>query len=197
MTTLVFATGNRGKLREAAEILGDGYRILSPADVGVTDEPEETGSTFRENSLIKAEALWKATGLDCFADDSGLCVDALGGAPGIYSARYGAMAGFCADHDFEANIDRLLSEMDGIGDRRAHFHCTVTLITAGGRAFFDGECPGSIALSRSGDGGFGYDPVFVPDGFGCSMASLGEDVKNDIAHRGKALRLMKAFLESR
>lgn len=188
---LVFATGNAGKLREAAEILGPAYRVLSPADVGLAGfDVEETGTTFRENSLLKARALWQACGLPCFADDSGLEVDALGGAPGIYSARY------ASDHNFASNIDRLLAELNGVEDRRGRFRCVVTLILSDGKPrFFDGACEGRIARERHGAGGFGYDPVFVPDLYpNLTMAELSEDAKNAISHRGVALRLMAAYL---
>ena len=151
---------------------------------------EETGTTFRENSLLKARALWQACGLPCFADDSGLEVDALGGAPGIYSARY------ASDHNFASNIDRLLSELKGVEDRRGRFRCVVTLILEDGKHhFFDGACAGRIAHERHGSGGFGYDPVFVPDLYpNLTMAELSEDAKNAISHRGVALRLMAAYL---
>ena len=191
---LVFATGNAGKLREAAEILGPGYRVLSPADVGLPGfDVEETGSTFRENSLLKAQALWQACGLPCFADDSGLEVDALGGAPGIYSARY------ASDHNFASNIDRLLSELANEDNRTARFRCVVTLITEDGKPrFFDGACEGRIARERHGAGGFGYDPVFVTDLYpNLTMAELSEEAKNAISHRGVALRLMAAWLATR
>lgn len=187
---LVFATGNPGKIREASAILS-GYEIISPRDLGIFDEPEETGETFRENSLIKAEALWKATGLPCFADDSGLCVDALGGAPGVHSARYASES-----HDFDANIAKLLSALEGVEDRKAHFCCVATLILDGKPVFFEGRCDGRISTERYGRGGFGYDPVFIPDESpdGKTFAELGEDFKNAIAHRGKALRAMSAWL---
>lgn len=241
---LVFATGNAGKLREAAEILGPAYRVLSPADVGLPGfDVEETGTTFRENSLLKARALWQACGLPCFADDSGLEVDALGGAPGIYSARY------ASDHNFASNIDRLLAELgatfqggnvsDPVRGSAAHpsqpggwappsnvaeggtplggaaplerhmapvtfpgaarFRCVVTLILSDGKPrFFDGSCEGRIARERHGSGGFGYDPVFVPDLYpNLTMAELSEDAKNAISHRGVALRLMSSWLSCR
>ena len=209
---LVFATGNAGKLREAAEILGPGFRVLSPADVGLAGfDVEETGTTFRENSLLKARALWQACGLPCFADDSGLEVDALGGAPGIYSARY------ASDHNFASNIDRLLAELCALeveakagtaSERRAtpatfpgaaRFRCVVTLILEDGKPnFFDGACEGRIARERHGSGGFGYDPVFVPDLYpNLTMAELSEDAKNAISHRGVALRLMSSWLSCR
>lgn len=191
---LVFATGNAGKLREAAEILGPGFRVLSPADVGLAGfDVEETGTTFRENSLLKARALWQACGLPCFADDSGLEVDALGGAPGIYSARY------ASDHNFASNIDRLLAELNEVEDRSGRFRCVVTLILPDGKPhFFDGACEGSIARERHGAGGFGYDPVFVPDLYpNLTMAELSEDAKNAISHRGVALRLMATYLATK
>ena len=189
---LVFATGNAGKLREAAEILGTGYRVLSPADVGLSGfDVEETGSTFRENSLLKAQALWHACGLPCFADESGLEVDALGGAPGIYSARY------ASDHNFASNIDRLLAELADVENRTARFRCVVTLITEDGKPrFFDGACEGRIARERHGAGGFGYDPVFVTDLYpNLTMAELSEEAKNAISHRGQALEKMAAWLD--
>ena len=217
---LVFATGNAGKLREAAEILGAGYRVLSPADVGLAGfDVEETGSSFRENSLLKAQALWRQCGLPCFADDSGLEVDALGGAPGIYSARY------ASDHNFASNIDRLLSELaalfqggnvsDPVRGSAAHpsqagawtpatfpgaarFRCVATLIMDDGKPhFFEGACEGRIATERHGEGGFGYDPVFVPDLYPqLTMAEISEKAKNAISHRGVALRLMATWLQT-
>jgi len=193
----VFATGNAGKLREAREILGPDYEVVRPEDVGVSSDVDETGNTLKENSILKAETIWRASGLDCFADDSGLEVDALGGAPGIYSARYAALAGG-ADHNFSDNIDRLLSELEKHpGEpRTARFKTVVTLIMGGEKYFFEGRCEGKITFERSGNGGFGYDPVFIPDAFpDRTMADLGEEIKNTISHRGEALRKMAAFLK--
>ena len=199
----VFATANRGKLREAAEILGPGFEVLSPSELGISEEPEENGSSLRENSLIKARFFQERTGLDCFADDTGLEVDALGGAPGIYSARYAGEA-----HDSEANMSKLLAELEkrGGADRKARFRTVVTLILNGEPHFFEGTLEGSIALSRSGHGGFGYDPVFIPDAAELeaagiteldgrpTLAELSEEQKNAVSHRGKAIRAMAAFL---
>lgn len=197
---LIFATGNPGKLREADEILGSFCEVLSPEQVGIDSEVEETGKTFEENSLIKARHVFDACGLPCFSDDSGLEVDALGGAPGIYSARY------ASDHNFSDNIARLLSELDakfpGLPDSeslypgKARFRCVVTLLLGDGTPhYFEGTVEGRIARSRRGVCGFGYDPVFVPDDFpDKSMAELSEEVKNSISHRGVALRKMTAFL---
>ena len=202
---IVFATANRGKLREAAEILGPGFELLSPAELGIDGEVEETGATLKENSLIKARHIHALTDLACFADDTGLEVDALGGAPGIYSARYAGEG-----HDSEANMAKLLSELGRLGPdagRRARFRTVVTLIVDGKEHFFDGTLEGRIAEERSGRGGFGYDPVFIPDAAelaaagicdvpagGPTLADLPEEAKNAISHRGKAVRAMAAFL---
>ena len=150
---IVFATGNPGKLQEAAAILGEGFELVTPAEVGITEEIPETGTTLRANSQQKADYIYKKTGLDCFADDSGLEVDILGGAPGVETARYAG-----PERDANANMDKLLSKM-------AH-----------------------------GKGGFGYDPIFVPEGYTQTNAELGDKVKNAISHRSKALRAMAEYL---
>ena len=193
---LVFATGNPGKRREAADILGEGFELVTPAEVGITEEIPETGATLRANSRQKADYIYKRTGLDCFADDSGLEVDLLGGAPGVETARYAGPG-----HDARANMEKLLSEMARVGDvsvgraaRSARFRTSVTLIIGGRHHFFDGVMEGHIALERAGSGGFGYDPIFIPEGYSQTNAQLGEEVKNRISHRGKALRAMAEFL---
>ena len=188
---LVFASGNRGKIREALEILGEGFELLTPAEAGILEDIPETGQTLRENSLQKARYLYERTGMDCFADDTGLEVDCLGGAPGIHTARYAGEA-----KDPAANIDKLLREMEKAGgSRTARFRTVVTLIVGGETRFFEGVMEGSIAKARSGAGGFGYDPVFMPEGYDCTAAELSEDEKNAISHRGKALRAMAAALK--
>lgn len=208
---IIFATGNKGKLREAREILGPDYELLSSADAGVTEDIPETGSSFQENSLQKAEYIWKKCGVDCFSDDSGLEVDALGGAPGIYSARYGSMdaAEGSDSHDFDRNIDKLLHELTVLDTkallegkpapaRTARFRCVVTLMLDGEPHFFDGTCEGTIAYERKGNGGFGYDPVFITDDFpGLSMSEISEDQKNSISHRAQALNKMAEWLKNR
>ena len=203
---LVFATGNKGKLREAREILGPSFDVLSPADLGIHEDVAETGATIKENSIIKAEAFGALSGLDCFADDTGLEVDALGGAPGVHAARYAVDvalrdgAPLPADHDFSANIDTLLRELSKHpGEpRTARFRSVVTLRLGGEMYFFEGTLEGHIAHERSGFGGFGYDPVFIADEYpGCSVAELPEEVKNAISHRGKALRAMARWLQER
>lgn len=190
---LVFATGNAGKLREAGEILEGFCEVLSPAALGFTEDVEETGTTLKENSLLKARAVYEATGADCFADDSGLEVDALGGAPGVYSARYAGDS-----HDFNANIEKLLRELEKHpGEpRTARFRCVVTLILGGEVHFFEGAMEGRIAMQKSGSGGFGYDPVFLCDAFpGHSLAEVPEEEKNAVSHRGQALRLMADYIK--
>lgn len=191
---IVFATANAGKLREAAEVLGPDFEIVSLAQAGITEEIPETGKTLQENSLQKAQYLFEHTGLPCFADDTGLEVDALGGAPGIYSARYAG-----PNHDHQANMDKLLKELGATEERRAHFKTVVTLILADGQPrFFEGTCEGSIARAKRGDGGFGYDPVFLSDAYpGRTLAEVSEEEKNAVSHRGQAIRAMAAWLKSR
>lgn len=189
---IVFATGNRGKLREAAEILGEGFELVTPADMGITEEIPETGDTLKENSIQKAQYLYERMGCNCFADDTGLEVDALGGAPGVHSARYATDG-----HDFDANIVKLLAELAKVPDqpRTARFKSVVTLIIDGEMHFFEGTLEGKIAQERVGTQGFGYDPVFIADEApDHTVAELGDEFKNRISHRGKALRAMAAWL---
>lgn len=192
---IVFATGNLGKLREASEILGEGFELVSLADVGITEDIPETGETLRENSLQKAQYVLEHCGCDCFADDTGLEVDALGGAPGVYTARYAG-----DDKDFNKNMDKVLQELQGLeGEaRRARFKSVITLMLDGEPHFFEGTLEGIIADEKSGNGGFGYDPIFIADEFpGQTLADISEDQKNDISHRGKALRAMTQWLHNR
>ena len=204
---IVFATNNPGKLHEALAILGEGFELVTPAEAGITEEIPETGNTLRANSLQKAQYIYDKTGMDCFADDSGLEVDILGGDPGVHTARYGGL-----QRDPAANIAKLLSEMArreqeasvareyGIptpnATRKARFRTSVTLILHGEKHFFDGVMEGRIARKCSGHGGFGYDPVFIPDGYDITNAELPEGEKNAISHRGKALRAMAEFLKT-
>ncbi len=209
MRKIVFATGNSGKLREASEILGGGFELVSPGQMGIDGDVEETGLTLKANSIIKAEYLWESCGCDCFADDTGLEVSALGGAPGVYTARYAG-----DEKDFNKNMDKVLSELDRLRaecsmarqiglemnrySRRARFRSVITLILGGQKYFFEGVLEGTVAYSKSGNGGFGYDPIFIPDEFpGKTLADISEEEKNAISHRGKALRAMAAFLSSK
>ena len=191
---MVFATGNSGKLREASEILGEGFDLVSLADVGITEDIPETGDTLRDNSIQKAQYLYERIGCDCFADDTGLEVDALGGAPGVYTARYAG-----DDKDFNKNMDKVLYELQGlVGEaRRARFKSVITLMVDGEPHFFEGTLEGVIAHEKSGNGGFGYDPIFIADEYpGLTLADISEEQKNDISHRGKALRAMAAWLQT-
>lgn len=193
MRKMIFATGNKGKLREASEILGEGFELVSPADMGMTEDIPETGDTLEENSAQKARYLYERTGLDCFADDTGLEVDALGGAPGVYTARYAGEG-----KDFVKNMDKVLLELSKLGEgvsRKARFRSVVTLILDGETRQFEGVMDGEIAMEKSGGGGFGYDPVFIPLEYpGLTAADITEEQKNEISHRGKALRAMAAYL---
>ena len=205
MRTLVFATANPGKIREAQEILGAGFKLVTPAEMGIVEDIPETGNTLQENSLQKAEYIHDRCGCDCFADDTGLEVDLLDGAPGVHTARYGGTG-----RDFNANMDKLLREMQRREEeiaagsrgasrtaaRTARFRTSVTLILDGRKYFFDGIMEGTIARAKAGCGGFGYDPVFQPEGKGgLTAAEISEEEKNAISHRGKALRAMAAFLQ--
>ena len=165
--------------------------MVTPADLGLDDDIEETGSTLAENSLIKARAIYDASGLDCFADDTGLEVDCLGGAPGVYTARYAGP--HC---NFDDNMEKLLAEMAKAGGpRTARFRCVVTLIREGNVSQFDGCLEGEIALHREGRQGFGYDPVFIPREYpDHTLAEISASQKNAISHRGAALRLMAKYL---
>ena len=204
---LVFATGNSGKLREASEILGESFQLVSLAEVGITEDIPETGNTLRANSIQKAQYLYEKVGCNCFADDTGLEVDALGGAPGVYTARYAG-----DDKDFNKNMDKVLYELQVIESevkmaealglrtkkvsRRARFKSVITLIIDGKIHLFEGALEGEIARKKSGNGGFGYDPIFIADEFpGQTWADISEEQKNDISHRGKALRLMAQWLK--
>lgn len=204
---IVFATGNKGKLREASEILGEGFELLTPADFGITEDIPETGNTLLANSLQKAQYLYERCGCDCFADDTGLEVDALGGAPGVYTARYAGEG-----KDFNANMDKVLHELQVLEcevsmasklglkmkkmSRRARFKSVITLMIEGRKHFFEGTLEGVIAYEKSGNGGFGYDPIFIADEYpGQTLADITEEQKNEISHRGKALRAMAAWLK--
>ena len=203
---IVFATGNKGKLREAAEILGEGFELSSLQDVGIYEDVPETGNTLTANSLQKAQYVFEKCGCDCFADDTGLEVDALGGAPGVYTARYAG-----DDKDFNKNMDKVLYELTRLQNeskiaaslglkmkpfsRRARFKSVITLMLNGKPHFFEGTLEGVIAYEKSGNGGFGYDPIFIADEFpGMTLADISEEQKNDISHRGKALRAMAQWL---
>ncbi len=192
---MVFATGNAHKLHEAGEILSDLCELVMPSSLGLTEDIPETGETLEENSLQKARYLYDKLKTDCFADDTGLEVEALGGAPGVYSARYAGEA-----KNSGANMDKLLRELQALGpgaSRRARFRTVITLVKDGCLYQFEGEMKGSIANSRSGSEGFGYDPIFIADEYpDRTVAQLDEHTKNSISHRGRALRRMAAWLKT-
>ena len=198
---LLFATANKNKLREAAEILGDMVQVISPSELNINADVEETGETLQDNSILKARTLYDLSGLDCFADDTGLEVEVLNGAPGVLTARYAAcFPGGALPHDSEANMNRLLEELSEYStpeSRRARFRTVITLIYEGRQYCFEGIVSGTIAQGKAGNGGFGYDPIFIPDGVGGrTMAEISEDEKNAISHRGRALRAMAEFLST-
>ena len=187
------ATHNPGKLREMGEILKDfGIEVVSPKDLGITVDVEETGSTFAENAMLKAKAICKAADLPAIADDSGLCVDALNGAPGVYSARYGGEG-----LDDRGRYMLLLSSLRGAPTRAAHFACAVACAFPNGDTLTaDGRCDGSIAYAPLGEGGFGYDPVFLLPGTGKTFGQLTQEEKSAVSHRGRALREFSEKLET-
>lgn len=183
------ATNNRHKLDEARAIVGETFDIVSLDEAGIYEDLPETSDTLKGNALQKARRVYELTGLDCFADDTGLMVDALGGAPGVFSARYAGVG-----HDAEANMAKLLHELEGVSDRSARFVTVIALIRSGREETFEGRVEGSIATERSGSNGFGYDPVFVSSESGRPFAEMSEKEKNGISHRGRALRAMMASL---
>ena len=180
----VIATHNPGKLREMSEILSHlGVEVVSPADVGITVDVEETGTTFAENAILKAKAVCAASGLPAIADDSGLCVDALNGGPGVYSARYGGEG-----LDDRGRYTLLLNSMRGQTTRAAHFTCAIACAFPNGDTLTaEGRCDGAIAFAPMGEGGFGYDPVFLVPEKGKTFGQLTAEEKSAISHRGKAL----------
>ena len=193
MRQIVFASNNSHKLRELREILGEGFEVLGLADIGCHDDIPETAETFEGNALLKARFVKEHYGYDCFADDSGLEVDALGGAPGIYSARYAGGEG----HDSAANNARLLRELDGITDRRARFRTAIALLIGDDAPrYFNGSVEGTILTEEHGAGGFGYDPLFRPLGWDKTFAEATPEEKNAVSHRGRAVRELASYLES-
>ena len=196
---IVFATNNQHKLSEVRQILGDSIEVLSLNDIGCHEDIPETGTTLEANALQKAQYIFDHYHIDCFADDTGLEVDALGGAPGVYSARYAAVG--CAatssqpiDHDSEANMTRLLNELGENNNRHARFRTVIALIQQGELHEFEGIVNGQIIRERRGGEGFGYDPIFQPDGYDQTFAELGTEVKNHISHRARATQKLADYL---
>jgi XTP/dITP diphosphohydrolase len=188
---LIFATNNRHKLTEVNQILGDTIELTTLAECGITEEIPETSPTIQGNALQKARYVWERTGRSCFADDTGLEVDALNGAPGVRSARYATDG-----HDFDANVTLLLRNLEGVTERSAQFRTVVALILDGEEYLFEGIVRGHITSERFGEGGFGYDPVFVPEGEVMTFAEMSAEAKNAISHRGRAMtKLAEWFAE--
>jgi len=186
---LVFATSNTHKIREISDLLDRNFKILGLSDVNITENIPEDAETLAENALFKAQYVYDRTGMNVFADDTGLEVDALGGAPGVYSARYAGEG-----KSFDDNIVKLLGEMKEIGNRRARFRTVIALILDGKEYLFEGTVEGEIIRERKGAGGFGYDPVFMALGSDSTFAEIPLSEKNKISHRAKAMSKLLAFL---
>ena len=187
---IVFATNNTHKLSEVSAVLGESYEIVTLREVGITEDIPETGETLDENASIKARYVYERTGLDCFADDTGLEVEALDGAPGVRSARYATDG-----HDFAANNRKLLYEMRDKENRRARFRTVISLIRGGMEQQVEGIETGTIATAEAGCGGFGYDPLFIPDGHTVTFAEMSAEAKNSISHRSRAVAALTKLLK--
>ncbi|MBF1644023.1 MAG: non-canonical purine NTP diphosphatase [Prevotella sp.] len=189
---IVFATNNKHKLEEIKDILGKDFEIVSLDEIGCHEDIPETGLTLEENARQKSSYVVEHYGQNCFADDTGLEVDALNGEPGVHSARYAEGT----DHDSEANMRKLLSKMANVKDRTARFRTVISLIINGVEHQFEGRVEGRIATEKHGTEGFGYDPIFIPEGYDKSFAELGEEVKNQISHRARAVKKLAEYLSS-
>lgn len=187
---LIFATHNRHKLEEVQAVLGPEFRLVTPEEAGVCEEIPEEQPTLEGNAFQKADFLYVRTGENCFADDTGLEVEALGGAPGVYSARY------AGEHvSYVENNRLLLKNLKGVSNRRARFRTVIALILDGQRYHFEGVVEGTIAEAPRGEAGFGYDPLFVPEGYDTTFAQMSAEAKNAISHRGRAVEKLAAFLK--
>jgi XTP/dITP diphosphohydrolase len=188
---IVFATNNAHKLSEVKAVLGEGFELVTLRQVGITEDIPETGETLDENASIKARYVYDRTGLNCFADDTGLEVEALNGAPGVRSARYATDG-----HDFAANNRKLLRELEGVDNRAARFRTVISLIVDGKEIHVEGIVRGTIATKESGSEGFGYDPLFIPEGSNVTFAEMSAEEKNAISHRGRAVKELANLLSS-
>jgi XTP/dITP diphosphohydrolase len=189
---LIFATNNLHKLSEIQSLISDSFRIRSLQEIGCTEDIDETADTLEGNAVLKARYIYDKYGEDCFADDTGLEVEFLDGRPGVFSARYAGNA-----HDFEANIDKVLQELHGIENRKARFRTVIALIMNGEVTLFEGIVNGKIGKERLGGKGFGYDPVFTPDGYDKTFAEMPLSEKNMISHRAVAVNKLVDFLNTR
>lgn len=202
MKTLVLASNNAHKLEEIRAILDGMYEVKSLKEIGCDDEIPETGNTFAENALQKAQYIKDHYGYDCFADDSGLQVEALGNEPGVYSARYAAMNGkeplpTKDEANMNVLLDKLFPSTERGAEPKACFRTSIALVMGGETHFFDGVVEGHIIPEKRGTEGFGYDPIFVPEGYGQTFAELGADIKNGISHRARAMAKLVDFLNGR
>lgn len=188
---IVFATNNEHKLSEIKNILGSCFEIVSLKDIGCDVDIPETAQTLEGNASIKSHFIYNNYHLNCFADDTGIEVDALNGEPGVHSARYDEHT----DHDSEANMHKLLAKLGDNANRNAHFRTVISLIIDGEEHQFEGRVEGKIATEKSGTEGFGYDPIFIPEGYDKSFAELGEQIKNQISHRARAVQKLAAYLK--
>lgn len=191
MKTLVFATNNKHKLDEVRKITANLVNIVNLAEINCHEDIPETADTLEGNALLKTQYIKEHYGFDCFADDTGLEVEALDNAPGVYSARYAGPG-----HDAQANMRKLLREMEGKDNRKARFRTVIALTLDGKEYLFDGIINGIITAEKKGESGFGYDPIFIPDGYTQTFAELGDDIKNTISHRALAVRKLAKFLSS-
>lgn len=191
MKTLVFATNNKHKLDEVQKIASGSVNIVSLEDIDCHDDIPETSDTLEGNALQKALYIKEHYGFDCFADDTGLEVESLNNAPGVYSARYAGPG-----HNSEANMNKLLQEMNGIENRKACFRTVIALIFNGKEYFFEGIVNGQITKEKRGTSGFGYDPIFIPDNYTDTFAEMGNDIKNTISHRAEAVKKLSSFLST-
>lgn len=187
---IVFATNNKHKLEEIKDILGKEFEIVSLTEIGCHEDIPETGATLGENARQKSSYVVEHYNQNCFADDTGLEVEALGGEPGVHSARYAEGT----DHDSEANMRKLLANLEGKANRKACFRTIISLIIDGKEHQFEGKVEGRIATEKHGKEGFGYDPIFIPEGYDKSFAELGEEIKNQISHRARAVKRLAEYL---
>ena len=191
MTKLIFATHNKNKLKEVRSLIPNTIELLSLDDINLLEEIEETATTIEGNALLKAQTIYKQTGINCFADDSGLLVDALDGAPGVFSARY------AGEHKSDSdNLEKLLKELSNKDNRNAHFKTVMALIIDGKEYVFEGIINGTITAEKSGANGFGYDPIFLPNGYSETFAEMSSEIKNVISHRAKAMKKLIEFVTS-
>ncbi|MBR0432156.1 MAG: non-canonical purine NTP diphosphatase [Bacteroidaceae bacterium] len=193
---IVFATNNAHKLAEVRQILGQQFQVVGLADIGCTEDIPETADTLEGNALQKARYVKEHYGLDCFADDTGLEVEALGGAPGVHTARYAELAGEGDSHSSDANMRLLLRKLEKYNNRNARFRTVIALLYQGEEYLFEGICEGTILTERHGTEGFGYDPVFQPKGYDRCFAQMTADEKNAISHRGRATQKLAEFLKN-